>query len=143
MFKLIAAQREAAKQREEEELEGKREDEEFDFEKIYEENELERENMTESKLEDEPEDNLEVAGQEAGGEEIKKTVSSSTHKIVEIPRPKPVKSFGKYPNTIQAHPTDVLKEISRTKSQEKTLDDLKNELRNIFKLMLTYIEYII
>ena len=51
-------------------------------------------------------------------------------KIVEIPRPKPVKSFGKYPNTIQAHPTDVLKEISRTKSQEKTLDDLRNELRN-------------
>ena len=54
------------------------------------------------------------------------------YKIVEIPRPKPVKSFGKYPNTIQAHPTDVLKEISRTKSQEKTLDDLRNELRNIF-----------
>ena len=53
------------------------------------------------------------------------------YKIVEIPRPKPVKSFGKYPNTIQAHPTDVLKEISRTKSQEKTLDDLRNELRNI------------
>ena len=135
MFKLIAAQREAAKQREEEELEEKREDEEFDFEKIYEENELERENMSESKLEDELEDRREVEGQDASAEEIKKTVSASTHKIVEIPRPKPVKSFGKYPNTIQAHPTDVLKEISRTKSQEKTLDDLKNELRNIFKLM--------
>ena len=135
MFKLIAAQREAAKQREE--LEEKREDEnpEFDFEKIYEENELERENMTETKLEDEPEDGREVEGQDASAEEIKKTVSSSTHKIVEIPRPKPVKSFGKYPNTIQAHPTDVLKEISRTKSQEKTLDDFKNELRNIFKMM--------
>ena len=137
MFKLIAAQREAAKQREEEELEEKREEEnqEFDFEKIYEENELERENMTESKLEDEAKDGLQVEGQDVGTTEIKKTVSSSTHKIVEIPRPKPVKSFGKYPNTIQAHPTDVLKEISRTKSQEKTLDDFKNELRNIFKLM--------
>ena len=137
MFKLIAAQREAAKQREEEELEEKREEEnqEFDFEKIYEENELERENMTESKLEDEAKDGLQVEGQDVGTTEIKKTVSSSTHKIVEIPRPKPVKSFGKYPNTIQAHPTDVLKEISRTKSQEKTLDDFKNELRNIFQLM--------
>ena len=76
MFKLIAAQREAAKQRKEEDLEEKREDQnqEFDFEKIYEENELEdRENMNEGESEDVTE------GQEAV-EEMKKTVSSSTHK---------------------------------------------------------------
>ena len=76
MFKLIAAQREAAKQRKEEDFEEKREDEnqEFDFEKIYEENELEdRENMNEGESEDVTE------GQEAV-EEMKKTVSSSTHK---------------------------------------------------------------
>ena len=77
MFKLIAAQREAAKQRkEEEDFEEKREDEnqEFDFEKIYEENELEnRENMNEGEIED-------VTENEEVVEKVKKTVSSSTHK---------------------------------------------------------------
>ena len=77
MFKLIEAQREAAKQRKiEEDFEEKREDEnqEFDFEKIYEENELEnRENMNEGEIE-EARENKEIV------EEIKKTVSSSTHK---------------------------------------------------------------
>lgn len=28
-------------------------------------------------------------------------LASSTHKIVEIPKPKPIKSLGKYPNTIE------------------------------------------